>query len=885
MIVDVIKPNFDRKVLKRDDRDLRTLPANIIQFHMVVDVVLDESLSPPAPRIRIDGEALSGLMKGMRRCPAEVRKLMRATENLQAFSDLKREMGWDAWLPIHAAICAELQPRLYASGAVLFHGLPALKEPLLLVAGDAMLLATSPEWANTPNAPPAEVVVLQPGDCLTRSALTWVEPRSMTAVARSETLQLFVLPPGAFPEAARLAQLRLLHRRTSYLRKLPLLGACSEEALRALAHAGRASVHAVGSRVIQQGDDCWGVTALLRGSASVCYSQEGGADERMQSFMGAVHAPELLGVIDLMSAVVRWGDDNPPREYENEAQRRAAPTFECHATHDVSVVAGSTCHSLLIGIADLLRHCGEQTLVEMANASRDRGLVRAALVEEIARQHKAQKVKRKLQTYSSQVRLAAVTQSVASQVSAEHVPRLLDRRFVMRAGMEEKGVMSAHRGACCKAAGQGRIADCVADLGEDGAVRDRCPSVSSPARLRSPARARGGKRGSKSLPFSLKSLPSCLPTKGSCPPTKGSCLPTVPQPAPPAPPYVRPEVLWASSSSPNLIPNPSPSPNQPAAVRHSASESWGEASSGAPWQGAPWQGASWQGAPWQGASQESSSGAAELRERRRLGGCESRERDQLVGRFSGRSVDEARESGLGMEGVGAAGEGEVGEGGVESVESEGTASRSSFWDDTWMSTDPVVVMDEADHPTNRAAVMRLATDRFIRSHLLGPVRGRALERVRKQTRHQNYSKELPEDLHNAPLPGSLSLGHLATCKLPSRELTDSAARSSAEAAEVESAQQERAPRVLAAPGGAQFAACWSSAPWVQVPTEEAAASAVLPLLLPPVVASHVVTERDGLVQKQALEEMDELQRSLDQLIRDGTPSVKTARFDEGNLVL
>ena len=230
-------------------------------------VVVDEALSPPTPQIKVNGVLLPSLARGMRRPTAEIKTLMCATARLQAFRDLRRELGPE-WLPAHAEICAELQPRLLTPGTLLFRGLQSLQEPLLLIAGDAMMLASSPEQATWPNAQPAEVAVLQPGECLTMTSLTWLEPHTMTAVTR-ETLQLLVLPAAPFSEVVKLAQLRLLHRRTSALRALPLLSKCSEQGLRSLAHAGKSAVHPAGSSVIKQGGECAGLTLLFSGSATI----------------------------------------------------------------------------------------------------------------------------------------------------------------------------------------------------------------------------------------------------------------------------------------------------------------------------------------------------------------------------------------------------------------------------------------------------------------------------------------------------------------------------------------------------------------------------------------------------------------------------------------
>ena len=230
-----------------------------------------------------------------------------ATASVDSFRGLAQELGTE-WYEAHTAMCAGAKPKLFNQGAMLFKGLHNLQHTYLILHGEATVLATSPEAVANEGQDPqtAEALVLQPGDLFSKGTLTWLEPLTLTAVARCD-MQLLELPQLS---KVKLALLRTLHARVTQLRTLPLLEKCSDTALRALAYAARSEEHASGSAILQQGEACDGLTVLTSGRASI--SVAGGpatpgiaAGEKI--FMGVVTAPELLGVIDLMKAVVAFG--------------------------------------------------------------------------------------------------------------------------------------------------------------------------------------------------------------------------------------------------------------------------------------------------------------------------------------------------------------------------------------------------------------------------------------------------------------------------------------------------------------------------------------------------------------------------------------------------
>ena len=111
--------------------------------------------------------------------------------------------------------------RWLPAGELVYSGAHGLRAPLLILAGQATLLAQR----NPASDQPEEVAVLLEGECLTNATLAWLHPQAVAAVARSP-MQLLVLPGAAFAERLQLPLLRLLERRESLLGSLPLLRRC-----------------------------------------------------------------------------------------------------------------------------------------------------------------------------------------------------------------------------------------------------------------------------------------------------------------------------------------------------------------------------------------------------------------------------------------------------------------------------------------------------------------------------------------------------------------------------------------------------------------------------------------------------------------------------------
>ena len=76
-----------------------------------------------------------------------------------------------------------------------------------------------------------------------------------------------------------------------------------------------------------------------------------------------------------------------PSSSSAAARKAAAPVT---ATHGASVVASTHCELLEVRTEELLRHCPERSLLELAAAAEARGSVREVLRHEITRQRRQQ---------------------------------------------------------------------------------------------------------------------------------------------------------------------------------------------------------------------------------------------------------------------------------------------------------------------------------------------------------------------------------------------------------------------------------------------------------------------------------------------------------------
>ena len=224
---------------------------------------LEVTTEPPSylPALRVDGVPLRAFAGA--RPKADVNKLIAATARLRLFRELRAALGTAAWPNVHRALCAGLQPRVAADGELLFHGLHALKSPLLVLHGEATLLAMP-----RPDVPPEEAAALRPGDCLDMAALTWLQPLTTTAVARGR-VQLLALPPDVYHEHCKLPHLQLLQQRALLLGRLPLLRGCGDTALRALAYSAERRARPPRAALLREGTPCTGLAVLASGSASV----------------------------------------------------------------------------------------------------------------------------------------------------------------------------------------------------------------------------------------------------------------------------------------------------------------------------------------------------------------------------------------------------------------------------------------------------------------------------------------------------------------------------------------------------------------------------------------------------------------------------------------
>lgn len=339
------------------------------------------------------------------RPPAEVQQLMKATEQLSFFRDLRADLKAD-FPAVHYTMCAGMHGATFQSGEFLFRGGQSLQWPMLLLAGRATLLASATHGAL--DLPPE----LGPGQCLSFSSMTWLEPRAVAAAACCH-VQLLRLPPAAYAERAKLSHLRMLSRRAAALGSLALLSGCTAPALRALAHAASAASHRQGTLLAREGAACQGLLVLLAGGAEVATELAGdrrsSAPNRVERTIAFISAPEVIGVIDLLDALLNYGQHSPAAghwrsaglAYAAHAPERHRPglgakddlaevesyhTVVVDARHGVTVRAASAGETLLLPTAAIVRHLGASTLATLAHTAFDRKIVRRALKEELQAQ-------------------------------------------------------------------------------------------------------------------------------------------------------------------------------------------------------------------------------------------------------------------------------------------------------------------------------------------------------------------------------------------------------------------------------------------------------------------------------------------------------------------
>ena len=183
------------------------------------------------PSLRSRGDVLPRLPPGKRRPGNEARRLMELTANIRIFRDLAHEMGQSAFAEVQFAVCAEMQPRWLPAGEIIFSAMQPLRSPLLILAGQAALLAQQ----HPHDEQPEEAGLVQAGECLTNATISWLQPLTIAAVARTD-IQLLVLPGAIFDHHLTMPLLKLLDRRERALNALPLLRQCPAAGLRALAH-------------------------------------------------------------------------------------------------------------------------------------------------------------------------------------------------------------------------------------------------------------------------------------------------------------------------------------------------------------------------------------------------------------------------------------------------------------------------------------------------------------------------------------------------------------------------------------------------------------------------------------------------------------------------
>ena len=383
--------------------------------------VFRSSQPPFAPLLRVDGVTEAPRPPGQLRSLPEARRLMQLTLPLRSFREMRLEVGATAWPDAHLALCLGLRPRYVPAGELLFDGMHMLRSPLLIIAGYGVLLAKAPASEQ-----PEEAASLGPGECLSQASLTWLQPLAFAAVARTD-VQILELPAAPFAKRLQLPLLQVLRRREDLLSELPLLRQCPHAGLRALAHAGLERVHANGAPILREGDACEGLEVLTSGVAVVSVhlaplassSSSSGLKKKLAPAGGApdtapsaqlaeVGAPELLGVIDVLQALLDRGRKLAAATHRAAAAAAApgsAPLCCAKAgsaaitaaasalaaeplggVHRASVTAHGKCRTLLLPTAELIRHLGTEALAELAAVAHDRSIIRSSLRTEAMRQ-------------------------------------------------------------------------------------------------------------------------------------------------------------------------------------------------------------------------------------------------------------------------------------------------------------------------------------------------------------------------------------------------------------------------------------------------------------------------------------------------------------------
>lgn len=415
------------------------------------------------------------LLDGARISPPESRsavqtkRLVKATEHLAFFRDLRMELK-AACPSIHYAICAAVTGESFASGAILFRGAQSLHSPLLVLSGRVTLLTSKTGFASA-SVEECLAPEVEAGSILSFSSVTWLEPRTVAAAACGP-VQVLRLPARMFAERLKLSHLRMLSRRTAMLASLPLFDGCGAQVLRSLAHACVSVQHKQGEILAREGSVCEGLLVLLKGSARVsikvpleercdvliCGDAPDATDETdmkddahanedehqdlltmpsqrdddgsaIEKTIAFISAPEVIGVIDLLDALLVCGRRAPytvpdclnlrPTTPVVEVRRLGLQTPErptsvasvalCKdpegdlsvtAFHGASVYAASATESVLIPTAAIVRHVGAAALSNLANAAFDRKIVRRALRSELQAQVAKERQERKLRSWS-----------------------------------------------------------------------------------------------------------------------------------------------------------------------------------------------------------------------------------------------------------------------------------------------------------------------------------------------------------------------------------------------------------------------------------------------------------------------------------------------------
>jgi CRP-like cAMP-binding protein len=409
--------------------------------------------------IVLRGQALSTVNA---RSPAQIRDLMLLTEHLSFFRDLRTELS-AAFPAVHYALCAGMQALSFQAGDLIFQTSKSLHSPLLLLSGRATLLVDNGGGILrcVEDCLPAEV---ETGHCLSSASVMWLDPRTVAAAACCP-VQLLRLPAQAYGKHAKLPHLRVLSQRTATLNSLPLLNGCSASVLRSLAHAAVSAQHRPGETLAREGSACEGLIVLTKGSARVCITLDGGKGaaaswnhdasgvgedcgslakhtstegqansakeprDGVERAIAQINAPELIGVIDLLEALLACGR-NAPVEISSCAEVGAANltvqvrvsrssevegsgSGAAHAASDAGVrggvpaaTHGATVRAITVGASMLLptcaivRHVGAAILAQLASAAFDRKLVRRALREELQAQLAREAQEQKLRALS-----------------------------------------------------------------------------------------------------------------------------------------------------------------------------------------------------------------------------------------------------------------------------------------------------------------------------------------------------------------------------------------------------------------------------------------------------------------------------------------------------